>query len=133
MRNLEYSFHAAVLRGDSPSKLRQRLEIITKNTQQSKSKRLVSRLLNLRDKCGRTALHLAATYNRIETAGFLCEFSSLNPNIRDEESGWTALHRYLIAVNFRALYNGNLILAARIIQLRPDLDPQIKVDFCANL
>lgn len=49
--------------------------------------------LNKRSVHGRTPLHLAVTWNRVQIAHDLIHCSSVNINLRDRENGWTALHR----------------------------------------
>lgn len=49
--------------------------------------------INKRSVNGRTALHCAATWNRIEIVRALLECSSIQVNLKDRENGWTALHR----------------------------------------
>lgn len=50
--------------------------------------------LNKRSSKGKTALHYAATWNRVEMASNLINCSQVDINLRDRENGWTALHRY---------------------------------------
>jgi ankyrin repeat protein len=49
--------------------------------------------INKRSVNGRTALHCAATWNRVEMARALIECPSVHVNLQDRENGWTALHR----------------------------------------
>jgi ankyrin repeat protein len=49
--------------------------------------------LNKRSAKGRTPLHCAATWNRVQMAQLLLECPQVDINIRDTENGWTALHR----------------------------------------
>jgi ankyrin repeat protein len=49
--------------------------------------------INKRSILGRTALHLAAHWNRVEIVQLLVDCVHVNVNLRDRESGWTALHR----------------------------------------
>jgi ankyrin repeat protein len=49
--------------------------------------------LNKRSLKGRTALHCAVTWNRLEMAQALIECPQVNVNLCDRENGWTALHR----------------------------------------
>lgn len=50
--------------------------------------------LNKRSAKGRTALHVAASWNRVEIAQLLINCPLVNVNLQDRENGWTALHRY---------------------------------------
>lgn len=49
--------------------------------------------LNKRSTKGRTALHVAATWNRVEIAKLLIDCPLVDVNLQDRENGWTALHR----------------------------------------
>lgn len=49
--------------------------------------------LNKRSSRGKTALHYAVTWNRVEMASALINCAQVDVNIRDRENGWTALHR----------------------------------------
>jgi ankyrin repeat protein len=49
--------------------------------------------INKRSVYGRTALHCAVSWSRVEMAQALIDCSSVNVNLRDRENGWTALHR----------------------------------------
>jgi ankyrin repeat protein len=49
--------------------------------------------LNKRSVNGRTALHCAVTWNRVEMVQALMHCPSVNINLCDRENGWTALHR----------------------------------------
>jgi len=76
--------------------------------------------INRRDHLGRTVLHLAAASlhpSAIEFSRALLSQSSINVNLQDTESHWTALHR--------ALWVGNLSLAILLLQ-RPDVDISLK-------
>lgn len=59
--------------------------------------------LNRRSVNGRTALHCAVTWNRVEMAKALIDCPSVNVNLQDRENGWTALHRYTYYMKFRFL------------------------------
>ncbi|KAG2186942.1 hypothetical protein INT44_003170 [Umbelopsis vinacea] len=78
--------------------------------------------INKRSMLGRTALHLAAHWNRVEIVQLLVDCVHVNVNLRDRESGWTALHR--------ALYAGH-IESALVILAREDTDLSVK-DFEGN-
>ncbi|KAI9317654.1 hypothetical protein BX666DRAFT_1857499 [Dichotomocladium elegans] len=72
--------------------------------------------LNRRSIYGRTALHCAATWNRIDMVRLLLDCPSVNVNVQDRENGWTALHR--------ALYCGHLAIALELLR-HPDIDLRI--------
>lgn len=55
--------------------------------------------LNKRSAKGRTALHVAASWNRVEIAQLLINCPLVNVNLQDRENGWTALHRYFFLKN----------------------------------
>ncbi|KAG2178097.1 hypothetical protein INT43_003350 [Umbelopsis isabellina] len=78
--------------------------------------------INKRSILGRTALHLAASWNRMDILQLLVDCPHTNVNIRDRENGWTALHR--------ALYAGH-IESALILSSQEDIDIFIK-DFEGN-
>jgi ankyrin repeat protein len=62
--------------------------------------------LNDRDALGRTVLHIACSSVKVSDMDYvelLLGHPSINVNIQDMESHWTALHR--------ALYNGNIAAA----------------------
>ncbi|KAK4509996.1 Rho GTPase [Mucor velutinosus] len=73
--------------------------------------------LNKRSSRGKTALHYAVTWNRVEMASSLINCAQVDVNMRDRENGWTALHR--------CLYLGNLEIA-RLLLKRQDIDLHIK-------
>ena len=52
--------------------------------------------INKRSVHGRTALHCAATWNRMEMAQALVDCPAVNVNLKDSENGWTALHRQVL-------------------------------------
>lgn len=56
--------------------------------------------INKRSTKGRTPLHLAVTWNRLEIAQALIDCPLVNVNLRDRENGWTALHRYIYYSTF---------------------------------
>ncbi|KAG1467205.1 hypothetical protein G6F56_004539 [Rhizopus delemar] len=72
---------------------------------------------NRKSSNGRTALHVAATWNRVEIVQLLVDCPLVNVNLQDRENGWTALHR--------ALFMGNVDIA-RILLGRQDIDLSIK-------
>lgn len=72
--------------------------------------------VNARDHLGRTVLHLAASSQDASAPEFvrlLLAHPTINVNIADQESHWTALHR--------ALYHSNLATALLLLQ-RSDVD-----------
>ncbi|KAF7722410.1 hypothetical protein EC973_003149 [Apophysomyces ossiformis] len=73
--------------------------------------------LNRRSIKGRTALHCAIAWNRVDIARILIESSLVNVNLQDRESGWTPLHS--------ALYLGNIEIAIMLTH-RDDLDYTVK-------
>lgn len=76
--------------------------------------------VNARDSLGRTVLHLAASSSDTsapEYVRMLLTHPSINPNLQDYESHWTALHR--------ALYGGNIASALLLLQ-RSDVDVNLK-------
>ncbi|KAI9472025.1 MAG: hypothetical protein EXX96DRAFT_582639 [Benjaminiella poitrasii] len=73
--------------------------------------------LNKRSSRGKTALHYAVTWNRIDIAEALIDCQQVNINLRDRENGWTALHR--------SLYMGNIEIA-RMLLKRDDVDLTIR-------
>ncbi|KAI8971962.1 hypothetical protein BDF20DRAFT_915702 [Mycotypha africana] len=73
--------------------------------------------LNKRSTKGRTPLHYAVTWNRVEIAKLLIDCPNVNVNLCDLENGWTALHR--------CLYLGNIEIAIMLMQ-RDDIDVGLK-------
>ncbi|KAJ7766843.1 hypothetical protein B0H16DRAFT_1522600 [Mycena metata] len=74
--------------------------------------------VNALDRLGRSPLHLAcAVPEGIEYVRALLKHTSINVNLADAESHWTALHR--------ALYHGCLAAALLLLQ-RPDIDISCK-------
>ncbi|KAI8332145.1 hypothetical protein BC941DRAFT_437618 [Chlamydoabsidia padenii] len=73
--------------------------------------------LNRRSTMGKTALHYAITWNRLEIAKLLIECPLVNINKRDLENGWSPLHR--------ALYLGRMEMVGMLLK-REDLDLSIK-------
>ena len=76
--------------------------------------------INAQDDLGRTVLHLAASATdaaATEYVRMLLAHPSINVNLRDKESHWTALHR--------ALYHGNINTALLLLR-RPDIDTNLK-------
>lgn len=63
---------------------------------------------SVKDICGRTALHSSATYGYIEVVRWLLYNKNADINARDEESGYTPLHR--------ALYHGRIHIAVELIK-----------------
>lgn len=62
--------------------------------------------INKRSILGRTALHLAASWNRTDILQLLVDCPHANVNIRDRENGWTALHR-LVEGNYSIIVYNN--------------------------
>ena len=57
--------------------------------------------VNERDDFGRTALHICATFDCLETTRELLKLSNIQVDLPDYESSWTALHRALYFKNFK--------------------------------
>ena len=77
--------------------------------------------VNAKDHLGRTVLHRACSgleSTSIDYVRMLMSHSSLNVNVQDTESHWTALHR--------ALYVGNIPAAILLLQ-HSDIDISLKV------
>lgn len=68
--------------------------------------------INKRSVVGRTALHLAASWNRTDILQLLVDCPHTNVNIRDRENGWTALHRL---VERESKYSGICLLLKDIV------------------
>lgn len=76
--------------------------------------------VNRRDYFGRTVLHLLSASDDPAANDYfqlLLSHPSVNVNMQDRESGWTALHR--------ALYAGNLHMALVLLE-RPDIDCHVR-------
>ncbi|WFC95350.1 hypothetical protein MBRA1_001997 [Malassezia brasiliensis] len=76
--------------------------------------------VNRRDALGRTVLHLLASSDETEGGEYLAALlthPSVNVNVQDHESGYTALHR--------ALYAGHLHTAITLLR-RPDTDVRVR-------
>ena len=59
--------------------------------------------INARDSLGRTALHLASSsLESIEYVRALLKHPTIDLNLMDSESHWTALHRALYSANIPA-------------------------------
>lgn len=67
----------------------------SQSSSQGNRKKVIGSMTNInkRSILGRTALHLAAQWNRVEIVQLLVDCPQVNVNVRDRESGWTALHR----------------------------------------
>ncbi|KAI8080954.1 hypothetical protein BDF21DRAFT_444320 [Thamnidium elegans] len=108
------NYYIDVSTGDHHNVNKQDIQFIQQQLRHSGSKHYD---LNKRSVNGRTALHCAVTWNRVEISRVLINCSSVNVNLRDRENGWTALHR--------ALYMGNIEIA-RMLLTREDIDLSIK-------
>ncbi|XP_068698933.1 inhibitor of Bruton tyrosine kinase-like isoform X2 [Montipora foliosa] len=75
--------------------------------------RLCSNFALVKDQCGRTALHLAASCGKCDILEWLVTEHAADLNSKDEESGWTSLHR--------SVFYGHLDCAVRLIQCGADL------------
>ena len=74
--------------------------------------------INDRDDKGNSVLHLLASFDdQLQLTNLVLEFSNVNINLQDFESGWTPLHK--------SLYYGN-IKFARVLLNRDDLDLSLK-------
>lgn len=71
--------------------------------------RLCHNAMRGRDVVGRTALHVAAGYGKTDIVEWLLTDKHADKSAKDEESGWTALHR--------ALFYGHLMTARLLIQV----------------
>lgn len=84
---------------------------VTKTTPKQ-AKLFLSRCCNagvVRDRFGRTALHVAASCGKRELAEWLIAESKANVKSTDHESGWSCLHR--------ALYCGQLATAKMLLMV----------------
>lgn len=84
------NYYIDVSTGDRHNISKQDIQLIQQQLRHSGSKHYD---LNKRSVNGRTALHCAVTWNRVEIARALINCSFVNVNLRDRENGWTALHR----------------------------------------
>ncbi|KAI8986522.1 hypothetical protein BDB01DRAFT_612890 [Pilobolus umbonatus] len=73
--------------------------------------------LNKKSVYGRTPLHCAVTWNRLQIAEMLLDCPLVDVNVQDRENGWTALHR--------ALYMGHIEMAMLLLK-REDINLTIK-------
>lgn len=73
-------------------------------------KRICSNSANLTDRLGRHAIHIAASCGKIEILEWLIEECKVNVELRDQENGWTALHR--------CLFYGQLNCAEILLQVK---------------
>ena len=71
--------------------------------------RLCANFARVADQCGRNALHLAASCGKCDILEWLVKEHSADLNSKDEESGWTSLHR--------SLFYGYLDCAVKLIQV----------------
>ena len=80
----------------------------------SKSSNLHTGDVNARDRFGRTVLHLACSALDPAATTFvklLLAHPSVNVNLQDSESSWTALHRALYAGNLAARYANMMFMS----------------------
>lgn len=68
----------------------------------------------VRDASGRTALHMAASCGRTELVKWLVRNRHADINARDEESGYTALHR--------SIFYGKIDVAVELIKMGANVD-----------
>ena len=71
--------------------------------------RLCANFARVTDQCGRNALHLAASCGKCDILEWLVKEQGADLNSKDEESGWTSLHR--------SLFYGYLDCAVKLIQV----------------
>lgn len=64
---------------------------------------------SIRDSCGRTPLHVAASCGKTEIIKWLAHHKNLNLNIKDLESAYTALHR--------SIFYGKINVAVSLMKL----------------
>ncbi|XP_074626926.1 inhibitor of Bruton tyrosine kinase-like [Acropora palmata] len=76
--------------------------------------RLCSNFAHVKDQCGRNALHLAASSGKWDILEWLVTEHAADVNSKDEESGWTSLHR--------SVFYGYLDCTVKLIQLGADLN-----------
>jgi ankyrin repeat protein len=70
---------------------------------QGSRKKVIGSMINInkRSILGRTALHLAAQWNRADIVQLLVDCPHVNVNLKDRENGWTALHRLIDGFLFK--------------------------------
>ncbi|KAF9161703.1 hypothetical protein DFQ26_004223 [Actinomortierella ambigua] len=73
--------------------------------------------INVRDEIGLTPLLHAVSKNNLEMVELLLQHPKIDVNVKDLESGWTALHR--------ALYHGYLRIALALLAHK-DIDPTVE-------
>ena len=96
---------------EPPPSLAQVLSAITKGSSRQ-TLLYLSRCPNvarLADHVGRTALHVAASCGQTDVVRWLVEQRQADVDRRDDESGWTPLHR--------ALYHGQITTAQTLISV----------------
>ena len=71
--------------------------------------RLCSNFARITDQCGRNTLHLAASCGKCDILEWLVREQGADLNSKDEESGWTSLHR--------SVFYGYLECAVKLIQV----------------
>lgn len=72
--------------------------------------RLCPNFARVADQCGRNALHLAASSGKCDILEWLVREQAADLNSKDEESGWTSLHR--------SVFYGYLDCAVKLIQVQ---------------
>jgi len=71
--------------------------------------RLCYNFAHVKDQCGRNALHLAASSGKWDILEWLVTEHTADVNSKDEESGWTSLHR--------SVFYGYLDCTVKLIQV----------------
>ena len=79
------------------------------STFQKISKRVCANGAQIRDLVGRNALHVAASCNRSDILEWLVKECGVDIELRDAESGWSALHR--------SLYYGHLKCTVDLVKV----------------
>ena len=75
--------------------------------------RLCPNFARVKDQCGRNALHLAASCGKCDILEWLVTEHAAELSSKDEESGWTSLHR--------SVFYGHLDCAVRLIQVSAEV------------
>ncbi|KAF4517403.1 hypothetical protein B566_EDAN005012 [Ephemera danica] len=89
---------------------------------------LCSNCAQVTDQCGRTALHVAASKGRRRVAEWLIKHRDAILNLRDQESGYTALHR--------SIFYGQIHVAVSLIKVMQTSNSvcvlEFSTGFCFN-